>query len=202
MLVHQNFRRKLLAAHQDCKNADLEIIQSPQNGVSFVKIYSIFVYVFLELLSDQLWIPTFKTWRLNERHYGASVGKNKDEMAREFGADQVKRWRRDYYEMPPLVEENHFDRRYAQLADQDIPHGENLQMTVQRVAPLWQDEIAPLLGSGKNVLITGHGNSLRALVKYLEDVPEDQMDTIDIPNAQPIHYRFDKNLQIVNKSIL
>ena len=85
--------------------------------------------------------------------------------------------------MPPLVEENHFDRRYAQLADQDIPHGENLQMTVQRVAPLWQDEIAPLLGSGKNVLITGHGNSLRALVKYLEDVPEDQMDTIDIPNA-------------------
>ena len=152
--------------------------------------------------SDQLWIPKFKTWRLNERHYGALVGKNKDEMAREFGADQVKRWRRDYYEMPPLVEENHFDRRYAQLADQDIPHGENLQMTVQRVAPLWQDEIAPLLGSGKNVLITGHGNSLRALVKYLEDVPEDQMDTIDIPNAQPIHYRFDKNLQIVNKSIL
>lgn len=75
-------------------------------------------------------------------------------------------------------------------------------MTVQRVAPLWQDEIAPLLGSGKNVLITGHGNSLRALVKYLEDVPEDQMDTIDIPNAQPIHYRFDKNLRIVNKSIL
>ena len=74
--------------------------------------------------------------------------------------------------MPPLVEENHFDRRYAQLADQDIPHGENLQMTVQRVAPLWQDEIAPLLGSGKNVLITGHGNSLRALVKYLEDVPK------------------------------
>lgn len=185
-------------AGEKIKNAQIEFDAA---FTSVLKRASLTCQIILEE-SDQLWIPKFKTWRLNERHYGALVGKNKDEMAREFGADQVKRWRRDYYEMPPLVEENHFDRRYAQLADQDIPHGENLQMTVQRVAPLWQDEIAPLLGSGKNVLITGHGNSLRALVKYLEDVPEDQMDTIDISNAQPIHYRFDKNLQIVNKSIL
>ncbi len=158
-------------AGEKIKNAQIEFDAA---FTSVLKRASLTCQIILEE-SDQLWIPTFKTWRLNERHYGALVGKNKDEMAREFG---------------------------AQLADQDIPHGENLQMTVQRVAPLWQDEIAPLLGSGKNVLITGHGNSLRALVKYLEDVPEDQMDTIDISNAQPIHYRFDKNLQIVNKSIL
>lgn len=151
--------------------------------------------------SNQLWIPTYKTWRLNERHYGTLVGENKDEMAERFGKEQVQRWRRDFYEMPPLASENHFDRRYNHLAARDISHGENLQMTVQRIIPLWQ-EIAPLLRSGKNVLIAGHGNSLRALVKYLENIPENQMDTIDIPNAQPILYRLDPQLRIIEKQLL
>lgn len=151
---------------------------------------------------DQLYIPVAKSWRLNERHYGALVGKNKALMEAEFGAEQVKRWRRGYYEMPPRMERNQLDRRYDQLDPQTIPHAENLAMTVQRVLPLWQDEIAPLLLAGKNVLVCGHGNSLRALVKYLENVPEDQMDAIEIPNAAPVLYEFDETLQISNKTVL
>ncbi|KAF1290176.1 2,3-bisphosphoglycerate-dependent phosphoglycerate mutase [Candidatus Enterococcus leclercqii] len=151
---------------------------------------------------DQLYIPVTKSWRLNERHYGALVGKNKKQMEKEFGAEQVKKWRRGYYEMPPRLEQNQLDRRYAYLDLQTIPHAENLAMTVQRVLPLWQDEIAPQLLQQKNILVCGHGNSLRALVKYLEQVPEDQMDTIEIPNAAPVLYEFDDNLQIISKSIL
>lgn len=151
---------------------------------------------------DQLYIPVTKSWRLNERHYGALVGKNKKQMEKEFGAEQVKKWRRGYYEMPPRLEQNQLDRRYAYLDPQTIPHAENLAMTVQRVLPLWQDEIAPQLLQQKNILVCGHGNSLRALVKYLEQVPEDQMDTIEIPNAAPVLYEFDDNLQIISKSIL
>lgn len=152
--------------------------------------------------SQQLWIPVTKSWRLNERHYGALVGKNKDEMTTEFGAEQVKKWRRGYYEMPPLVAENNFDRRYHELDPQDIPHGESLALVVERVKPLWQDQVAPMVRDGKNVLIVGHGNSLRALVKYLENVPEDQMDEIDIPNAQPLVYDFNEKLEIIAKKIL
>lgn len=151
---------------------------------------------------DQLYIPVTKSWRLNERHYGALVGKNKKQMEKEFGAEQVKKWRRGYYEMPPRLEQNQLDRRYAYLDPQTIPHAENLAMTVQRVLPLWQDEIVPQLLQQKNILVCGHGNSLRALVKYLEQVPEDQMDTIEIPNAAPVLYEFDDNLQIISKSIL
>lgn len=151
---------------------------------------------------DQLYIPVTKSWRLNERHYGALVGRNKKQMEKEFGAEQVKKWRRGYYEMPPRLEQNQLDRRYAYLDPQTIPHAENLAMTVQRVLPLWQDEIAPQLLQQKNILVCGHGNSLRALVKYLEQVPEDQMDTIKIPNAAPVLYEFDDNLQIISKSIL
>ena len=151
---------------------------------------------------DQLYIPVTKSWRLNERHYGALVGKNKKQMEKEFGAEQVKKWRRGYYEMPPRLEQNQLDRRYAYLDPQTIPHAENLAMTGQRVLPLWQDEIAPQLLQQKNILVCGHGNSLRALVKYLEQVPEDQMDTIEIPNAAPVLYEFDDNLQIISKSIL
>lgn len=135
---------------------------------------------------NQLYLPVQKTWRLNERHYGALVGKNKTEMKKEYGEEQVKKWRRGYREVPPLVSENHFDRRYDSLDPRLLSHGESLEMTVERVVPLWQDELAPHLLGGKNVLVVGHGNSLRALTKYLEDVPENQLDTIDIPNAQPI----------------
>ncbi|EOW1949249.1 2,3-diphosphoglycerate-dependent phosphoglycerate mutase [Enterococcus hirae] len=151
---------------------------------------------------NQLYLPVQKTWRLNERHYGALVGKNKTEMKKEYGGEQVKKWRRGYREVPPLVSENHFDRRYDSLDPRLLSHGESLEMTVERVVPLWQDELAPHLLGGKNVLVVGHGNSLRALTKYLEDVPENQLDTIDIPNAQPIQYTLNKELEILGKELL
>lgn len=151
---------------------------------------------------NQLYLPVQKTWRLNERHYGALVGKNKTEMKKEYGEEQVKKWRRGYREVPPLVSENHFDRRYDSLDPRLLSHGESLEMTVERVVPLWQDELAPHLLGGKNVLVVGHGNSLRALTKYLEDVPENQLDTIDIPNAQPIQYNLNKELEILGKELL
>ncbi|EMF0076646.1 2,3-diphosphoglycerate-dependent phosphoglycerate mutase [Enterococcus hirae] len=151
---------------------------------------------------NQLYLPVQKTWRLNERHYGALVGKNKTEMKKEYGEEQVKKWRRGYREVPPLVSENHFDRRYDSLDPRLLSHGESLEMTVERVVPLWQDELAPHLLGGKNVLVVGHGNSLRALTKYLEDVPENQLDTIDIPNAQPIQSTLNKELEILGKELL
>lgn len=144
--------------------------------------------------SDQLWVPVYKTWRLNERHYGQLVGKNKQQIAAEFGNEQVKRWRRGFYEPPLFVTENNFDRRYNNLDERLIPKGENLAMVQKRVIPLWEDEIAPLIRQGKNILVTGHGNSLRALIKYLDNVPESQLDTIEVPNGEPIIYTFDNQL--------
>ncbi|WP_165006306.1 MULTISPECIES: 2,3-bisphosphoglycerate-dependent phosphoglycerate mutase [unclassified Enterococcus] len=150
----------------------------------------------------QLWLPVYKTWRLNERHYGALVGKNKEKMKEIYGKDQVKKWRRGYTEMPPLAEENHFDRRYDTLDPRLITHGESLEMTVERIIPLWEDHLAPRLKDQQSPLVVGHGNSLRALTKYLENVPADQMDTIEIPNAQPIQYTIDDQLRIIDKKIL
>ncbi|MFS0965143.1 2,3-bisphosphoglycerate-dependent phosphoglycerate mutase [Enterococcus thailandicus] len=150
----------------------------------------------------QLWIPITKTWRLNERHYGELVGKNKDEMKDIYGAEQVKIWRRAYREVPPLAKENQFDRRYDFLDPRLVSRGESLEMTVKRLIPLWEDSLAPRLREQQNLLVVGHGNSVRALTKYLEDVPEDLMDTIDIPNAQPIQYTFDEHLTIIDKKIL
>ncbi|MDT2755103.1 2,3-diphosphoglycerate-dependent phosphoglycerate mutase [Enterococcus pseudoavium] len=147
-------------------------------------------------------VPEYKTWRLNERHYGALVGKNKDKMIEDFGAEQVKKWRRDFEEVPPLTKDNHFDRRYNDLDPRLIPKGESLQMTSKRVIPLWQDQIAPNLLAGKTVLVCGHGNSLRALVQFLENIPTDQVDQIDIPNATPVVYSFDQRLTITGKTVL
>lgn len=150
----------------------------------------------------QLWLPIVKTWRLNERHYGDLVGKNKDQMKEIYGKDQVKKWRRGYTEVPPLTAENRFDRRYDHLDPHLIPYGESLEMTVNRIIPLWQDQLAPKLKDRKDLLVVGHGNSIRALTKYLENIPEDQMDTIDIPNAQPIQYTLADDLTILEKTIL
>ena len=127
--------------------------------------------------SDQLWIPEMKTWRLNERHYGALQGLNKKETADKYGADQVHIWRRSYDVLPPLLKATDEgsaakDRRYADLDPRIIPGGENLKVTLERVIPFWEDHIAPDLLAGKNVIIAAHGNSLRALTKYIENISD------------------------------
>ncbi|MGG5368884.1 2,3-bisphosphoglycerate-dependent phosphoglycerate mutase [Enterococcus sp. AZ196] len=152
--------------------------------------------------AEASFVPEYKTWRLNERHYGALVGKNKDVIAQDFGADQVKKWRRSFDEVPPLVKANHLDRRYDLFDSSLIPRGESLHMTSQRVIPLWQDELVPNMRDGKTVLVCGHGNSLRALVQFLEGVPTQQVDKIDIPNATPMIYTFNSQLEIVQKEVL
>lgn len=157
--------------------------------------------------SDQLWVPEVKSWRLNERHYGDLQGQNKAEAAEKFGADQVHIWRRSYDVLPPLLDENDErsaaqDRRYANLDPHIIPGGENLKVTLERVMPFWEDHIAPDLIAGKNVIVAAHGNSLRALTKYIEGISDEDIINLEIATGQPIVYEMDKKLNIVSKEKL
>ncbi|EAF8928221.1 2,3-diphosphoglycerate-dependent phosphoglycerate mutase, partial [Listeria monocytogenes] len=140
--------------------------------------------------SDQMWVPVHKSWRLNERHYGALQGLNKQETAEKYGADQVQKWRRSYDTLPPLLEENDErqaknDRRYQLLDTHAIPAGENLKVTLERVIPYWMDTIAPEIKEGRRVVIAAHGNSLRALVKFLEGIGDDEIMDLEIPTGVP-----------------
>nr|WP_281384390.1 2,3-diphosphoglycerate-dependent phosphoglycerate mutase [Listeria portnoyi] len=157
--------------------------------------------------SEQLWIPVYKSWRLNERHYGALQGLNKQETADKYGADQVQLWRRSYDTLPPLLEENDDrqaknDRRYQLLDTSAIPTGENLKVTLERVIPYWMDTIAPEIKSGKRVVIAAHGNSLRALVKFLEGISDDDIMELEIPTGVPLVYELDDDLKPTNKYYL
>ena len=149
---------------------------------------------------DQLWLPTEKHWRLNERHYGALQGLDKAETAAKFGDAQVLIWRRAYAIAPdPLDADDprhpRFDARYAGLASADLPATECLKDTVARVLPCWNEHIAPAIRSGKRVLIAAHGNSLRALIMYLDLVGEDQIVGLHVPTAQPLVYELDDDLK-------
>src|SRR5690606_17437830 len=127
-----------------------------------------------------MWIPVIRNWRLNERHYGALQGLNKAETAKKYGDDQVKIWRRSYDTQPPALDKNDerypgFDLRYKDLTDNELPLTECLKDTVARFVPYWENTIAPSIIEGRKVLITAHGNSLRALVKYLDNIPENEI---------------------------
>ena len=157
--------------------------------------------------SGQLWVPETKTWRLNERHYGALQGQNKAEAAEKFGEEQVHIWRRSYDVLPPLLDANDEgsaanDRRYAELDPRIIPGGENLKVTLERVIPFWEDNIAPDLLDGKNVIVAAHGNSLRALTKYIENISDEDIMDVEMATGQPVVYELDDNLNIVSKEKL
>ena len=149
---------------------------------------------------DLMWIPVIRDWRLNERHYGALQGLNKAETAAKYGEDQVKIWRRSYDTRPPALEvDDHrfpgHDPRYANLSEKELPLTECLKDTVARFLPLWNDEIAPLVKEGKKVVIVAHGNSLRALVKHLDNISEEEIIALNIPTGVPLVYELDENLQ-------
>lgn len=151
---------------------------------------------------DLMWIPVARDWRLNERHYGALQGLNKAETAAKYGDDQVKIWRRSYDIPPPALEESDprypgKDPRYHDLSKQQLPLTECLKDTVDRVLPCWNEVIAPSIRSGKRVLIAAHGNSLRALVKYLEDVPDEKIVDLNIPTGVPMVQELDGNLKSI-----
>jgi 2,3-bisphosphoglycerate-dependent phosphoglycerate mutase len=149
---------------------------------------------------DLLWIPVTKSWRLNERHYGALQGLNKAETAAKFGDDQVLVWRRSYDIPPPALEKNDprypgQDPRYTGLSEQELPLTECLKGTVERFLPYWHDTIAPQVKSGKQVIITAHGNSLRALVKYLDNISDQEIVGLNIPTGIPLVYELTDDLK-------
>lgn len=152
----------------------------------------------------RLWLPVEKDWRLNERHYGGLTGLNKAETAEKHGEAQVHIWRRSFDVPPPPLEPGSAydlsqDRRYAGI---DIPATESLKDTIARVLPYWEARIAPALRDGQRVLISAHGNSLRALVKHLSGIPDDEITTLEIPTGQPIVYELDDTLAATDRYYL
>ncbi|MCD8166627.1 MAG: 2,3-diphosphoglycerate-dependent phosphoglycerate mutase [Bacteroides sp.] len=157
--------------------------------------------------AEQMWIPEMHHWRLNERHYGALQGLNKAETAEKYGDEQVHIWRRSYSVVPPLLDP--LDERNAALEDKykgidqkAIPLGESLELTIQRVLPFWQDYIAPALLDKKTVLVAAHGNSLRALVKYLDRLDDEEIVGVEIPTGIPQVYELDPWLKPTDKYYL
>lgn len=149
---------------------------------------------------DSLWIPVTKAWELNERHYGALQGLNKAETAAKYGEDQVKVWRRSYAIRPPELDRSDerfpgHDRRYSTLPQASLPVAECLEDTVKRVVPYWERVIAPQVKAGQRVLVVAHGNSLRALIKYLDKVSDADIVELNIPTARPLVYELDAHLQ-------
>ena len=149
---------------------------------------------------DLMWIPVHRDWRLNERHYGALQGLNKGETAKKFGETQVKLWRRSYDIRPPALEDEdprhpRHDARYKELSQEEIPATECLKDTMVRFLPCWHDRITPVVCSGKRVLIAAHGNSLRALVKYLDGVPDADIVELNIPTGIPLVYELNEDLK-------
>ena len=148
------------------------------------------------------WIPVVNAWQLNERHYGALQGLNKAETAKEYGEAQVKIWRRSYDVPPPALgwddpRHPHFDPRYAGLSKKQLPDTESLKITLERVLPFWHNTIAPVIKTGKQLLIAAHGNSLRAMVKYLDNVSDEEIPELNIPTGIPLVYELNENLKPV-----
>jgi len=151
---------------------------------------------------DLMWIPVVRTWRLNERHYGALQGLNKAETAREFSEEQVHKWRRGYDVRPPALEATDprypgLDPRYRNLEKGEVPLTESLADTVARFLPCWHDTIGPAISSGKRVLVAAHGNSLRALIKHLDRIDEGEITGLNVPTGIPLVYELDKDLKPV-----
>ena len=148
------------------------------------------------------WIPVINAWQLNERHYGALQGLNKAETAKEYGEAQVKLWRRSYDVPPPLLEWDdprhpHFDPRYASLIKEQLPSAESLKITLERVLPYWHSKLAPAIKTGKRLIIAAHGNSLRAMVKYLDNISDVEIPELNIPTGIPLVYELNADLKPV-----
>jgi 2,3-bisphosphoglycerate-dependent phosphoglycerate mutase len=157
------------------------------------------LWIVLEEMSLE-WIPVTNAWQLNERHYGALQGLNKAETAKQYGEAQVKIWRRSYDVPPPELEWDdlrhpHFDPRYAGLNKTQLPSTESLKITLDRVLPYWHTSIAPVIKSGQRLLIAAHGNSMRAMVKYLDNVSDEEIPELNIPTGIPLVYELDTNLK-------
>ncbi|MFA7576799.1 MAG: 2,3-diphosphoglycerate-dependent phosphoglycerate mutase [Candidatus Muiribacteriota bacterium] len=184
-----------------------------QEGFVFDKVYTSVLkraiktnFLCLEQM-DLLWLPVEKAWQLNERHYGALQGLNKADTMKKYGEEQVNMWRRSYDVPPPALEPGDDrspakDPRYKNLSENQIPMTESLKIALDRVIPYWNEKIAPDIKSGKKLLITAHGNSLRALVKYLDNVSEEEIVKLNIPTGMPLVYELDENLKPIKSYYL
>lgn len=156
---------------------------------------------------DRTWLPVVKAWQLNERHYGGLQGLNKADMAKQYGDEQVLIWRRSYDTPPPALEatdprSERGDARYAALQAEQIPLTECLKDTVARVIPFWNDSIAPAIRSGQRLVVAAHGNSIRALIKYLDGISDADIVSLNIPNGIPLVYELDENLKPIRSYYL
>ena len=156
---------------------------------------------------DRMWVPVFRAWQLNERHYGALQGLNKAETVAQHGAEQVLQWRRSYATPPPPLSDDdprhpRYDERYFEIEPAALPATESLKNTLERVLPYWQDNILPWLRRGKTVLIAAHGNSLRALVKMLDEMSEEDIVGFNIPTGIPLVYELDDDLKVLRRDFL
>ncbi|MCX6085174.1 MAG: 2,3-diphosphoglycerate-dependent phosphoglycerate mutase [Caldiserica bacterium] len=154
-----------------------------------------------------MWVPEVRSWRLNERHYGALQGLNKAETAEKYGEAQVKLWRRSYSTQPPALEKSDerwpgHDPRYAGVPEADLPLTECLKDTVARFVPYWEGTIAPSVKAGRKVIVTAHGNSIRALVKYLDGISDDDITELNIPTGIPLLYKLDEHLRPISHTYL
>lgn len=152
---------------------------------------------------DQLWIPVKKSWRLNERHYGGLQGLNKAQTAEKYGDEQVHIWRRSFDIAPPQIEKDSEmypknDRRYQEIPEEEIPTGESLKLTIDRVLPYWESDISKDIKAGKNVIISAHGNSLRALIKYLLNISDEKIVDLNLPTGTPLIFEIDENLNLIS----
>jgi 2,3-bisphosphoglycerate-dependent phosphoglycerate mutase len=184
-----------------------------RHGFTFDACYTSFLkraiktlWIVLEKM-DLMWLPVYNSWRLNERHYGALQGQNKKEMADKVGKEQVHLWRRSYDVQPPALEIDDerwpgSDPRYADLPPAAIPRTESLKDTIERVLPYWHEVIVHDLHQGHRLLISAHGNSLRGLVKYLENIADEDIPGVEIPTGQPLIYELDDKLEVREKYYL
>ena len=156
---------------------------------------------------DAMWLPVERAWQLNERHYGALQGLNKAETAEKYGNEQVHVWRRSFATPPPALtfddpRHPHFDRRYANVDPAMLPATESLKITLDRVMPFWTEKIAPRLQAGEKILIVAHGNSLRALVKYLDKISDEDITELNIPTGIPLAYALDNDFNVLSRRYL
>lgn len=158
-------------------------------------------------IMDLHWISVIKSWKLNERHYGALQGLNKKETAEKEGAEQVHIWRRSFDTPPPELTKDDSrypgnEEKYAELSKEELPTSESLKMTIARVMPYWENEIVPKIKEGKKIIIAAHGNSLRALVKKLDNISDEEISSLNIPTGRPLVYEFDDQMNVLDKYYL
>lgn len=189
----------LLEAHQAGKSLKEAGYTFDISYSSFLKRAIKTLWIALEEM-DLMWIPQYNSWRLNERHYGALQGLNKAETTDQYGEEQVHVWRRSFDTPPPALNKDDkrypgFEKKYAGLEESELPLAESLKDTIDRFLPYWHETIVPSVKAGKKVIIAAHGNSLRALVKHLDNIPDTEIAELNIPTGIPLVYELDENLQ-------